>query len=864
MAAHPLDGDGIAFNLFNFLKSRLDDKPLTFKVPDTIIFHNFPTTWYYWAYMPLPDEASVEEEGEQIVKRRNGCHKENCISGEVREKAGKHLEKSNIIQSFVKMQTNPVCDIIASFYQRDSDGLCSVEFMNAEELDTFLNSQHTGILQSFVMPRTDFNDMIQVVWSPKVCHVSRRTNRHKLYEKGPTRYEKALTYEGWSAHSEEDKIGPAAQAKVKKVCQKVVEHLSGTDHRYRIARMVLYMKEDRNHPNVMWLLYSTSFRFVEVRYNEPTRAISFSPPYKTPPSQALRKQVEMPVEMAEARVKPPPSLCTSKTIGNMMADMPEETRDALGTMILQAFHADPALPSCVLSRGISPSRGVSQSRGDGDDRRSARQTMEPLRAVTPPPTGRRSPTGSVASRPHTSPKAMPVFSPVRGQEAEATLAKKLAARQAKRMQKLAASQRREADSCIAEVERRHQATAERHPELTPGKGVFAGLVAHQQEYNEKLWRQVQAMQEAVEHMRHPVMAASTTPRLKDPHRPLPAVRGRPPHVASPSTDQQSAGGGGSGSAVKGLSLGTLPFLNKSGGYDKPSGYASVCSSPRSNTVKVTPLAQQPLFLLKQLHSSVAYKKVSKSIKTAREALRRRNLRLIEEFEDQVDWATVGLTAAAAQVHWPETRTVYESIPVPRLIHEVLQEEESRGMLGTLLFPMEKFQRIQEAKRQTMNLAPFPSVNFVVNVSPPRDLWYGEELKKRKKKATGEPEAKSPHLDASPPELQEPPTQPPVSPTNTSVAAESPSDVDAPSDASADTSQEYVTYGVSLPDKKMGLGTMDALKRHVREVVEEADAQEERQVCEDLLSHMYAAKKAGLLQDVLKRRGSQEVGEGEHG
>lgn len=29
------------------------------------------------------------------------------------------------------------------------------------------------------------------------------------------------------------------------VCQRVVEHLAGADHRYRISRMVLYMKEDR-------------------------------------------------------------------------------------------------------------------------------------------------------------------------------------------------------------------------------------------------------------------------------------------------------------------------------------------------------------------------------------------------------------------------------------------------------------------------------------------------------------------------------------------------------------------------------------------------------------------------------------------
>lgn len=66
----------------------------------------------------------------------------------------------------------------------------------------------------------------------------------------------------------------------------------------------------------------------------------------------------------------------------------------------------------------------------------------------------------------------------------------------------------------------------------------------------------------------------------------------------------------------------------------------------------------------------------------------------------------------------------------------------------------------------MNLAAFPAVNFVVNVSPPRDLWYGEELKKRKKRGSAEPEAKAaPLLEVGLPDLLGPPMQSPVSPSS---------------------------------------------------------------------------------------------------
>eukprot|EP00667_Euglena_gracilis_P001717 EG_transcript_1715 len=875
MAAHPLDGDGIAFNLFHFLKSRLDDKPLTFKVPDTIIFHNFPTTWYYWAHMPMPDETPTmaQEVAGDFVKSRKSLSKESRICGELREKAGKYLEKANIIQSFAKMQTHSSCDIIASFYQRDIDGSCSVEFMNAQELDTFLNSQHTGILQSFVMPRTDFNDMIQVVWSPKVCHVSRRTNRHKLYEKGPTRYEKALTYEGWSAYSEEDKIGPASQAKVQKVCQRVVEHLAGADHRYRISRMVLYMKEDRHQPDVVWLLYSTSFRIVEVRYREPTRVISFSPTYKAPPSQALRQHVEMPPELEEARVKAPPALVASRAVGRLVAELSDEDRDALGTAILEIFQADPALPSCVLNRAASPTLG---NCSDGKKRRPPSKGGR--RSVTPPPpSGRRSPAALADGRPLTSPDPKGP-----GQESEASLAKKVAARQAKRLRQRAASQRREAEAVMAAAARRHRATSGQ-PEADVAKGVYAGLVTQRQAHNEKLWRQVQAMQEAVDHLRSPTPPAPAPLQLKGSHRALPVVRGRtPPRSPSPASEQQWLGGRNSvlkvvdQEATPGVVA--LPFLNKLGGLDKSSAFATLASprmpalglsSPRGpvlgalnlsspRTTKPPAATQQPLLLIKHVHASLAYKKVAQSIKIATDSLRRRHMKLVEEFEDEVDWATVGLTATSAQVHWPEVRTVYESISVPTVIHEVLEGEEGRGLVGTLLLPEEKFQNCQQAKRRSMNLAAFPAVNFVVNVSPPRDLWYGEELKKRKKRGSAEPEAKAaPLLEVGLPDLLGPPMQSPVSPSSTISAGDLQSHVDV-SDTPNDSGEGYVPYCVSLPDKKMGLGTMDALKRFVRQAVIEADDEEERQLCEDLLAHMYATRKAGLLLPAVLQEGRRRL------
>eukprot|EP00992_Anisonema_acinus_P009267 TRINITY_DN5470_c0_g1_i2.p1 TRINITY_DN5470_c0_g1~~TRINITY_DN5470_c0_g1_i2.p1 ORF type:complete len:106 (+),score=28.39 TRINITY_DN5470_c0_g1_i2:71-388(+) len=70
---HPLEGDGTQVNLFHYLWKKgqgLEDQKLKFKIPDTIVFYNFPIIWYYWS------------ESQQ----------------EIRKKGGKELERSNILQ----------------------------------------------------------------------------------------------------------------------------------------------------------------------------------------------------------------------------------------------------------------------------------------------------------------------------------------------------------------------------------------------------------------------------------------------------------------------------------------------------------------------------------------------------------------------------------------------------------------------------------------------------------------------------------------------------------------------------------------------------------------------------------------------
>ena len=44
-----------------------------------------------------------------------------------------------------------------------------------------------GLLQSFVLPGSEYNEVLQAVWSPKICHVNKRINRWKLSDRAHAR-----------------------------------------------------------------------------------------------------------------------------------------------------------------------------------------------------------------------------------------------------------------------------------------------------------------------------------------------------------------------------------------------------------------------------------------------------------------------------------------------------------------------------------------------------------------------------------------------------------------------------------------------------------------------------------------------------
>ncbi|KEG09429.1 hypothetical protein DQ04_05241060, partial [Trypanosoma grayi] len=245
---HPLEGDGLRPLLYMHLwkKDKGSESRLkNVRLPDTVVYeHDFPRAWY-----------TYDSEAKEINKH-----------------PGKMLDAQSIYQYF--SQTTPGCDVVAQFLTTcapedsaaatDEDLLTYVVYFTADALREFLFGQKRkpdGILQKFVLPKgettTRRNAQLQVLWSPLVTVVYKRTNKHRLDELHVPAHLRAATFDGDCHLSELSLVADESKGRLDRLCREVVDHVYFTDRKL-ITRMVMNFKVDDN--NRAWLLWCSSLR----------------------------------------------------------------------------------------------------------------------------------------------------------------------------------------------------------------------------------------------------------------------------------------------------------------------------------------------------------------------------------------------------------------------------------------------------------------------------------------------------------------------------------------------------------------------------------------------------------------------------
>ncbi|CAM9289274.1 unnamed protein product, partial [Ectocarpus fasciculatus] len=242
-----LVGDGISEDFFNYLwmKDELGFGP-SVNIPDTIIYkYGQPIVWYFTS-------ASTGK-----VKKKN---KSNLISGKVEDTFTRNISGYDVIATFVS------ADQDGSLKDEDSTVGTSnrkIEFLDRQGFHDFLYNrfdQSNGILQKFVEPKGNKNEMIRAIWSPKVCLLERSINKIYLHDTGYGLYERCITYEGPEAYSTSVPLrGPVLAGHTQKVTEAIAQHISEvTFSQYQISRLVLNLKVDSR--DKLWVLYASSVR----------------------------------------------------------------------------------------------------------------------------------------------------------------------------------------------------------------------------------------------------------------------------------------------------------------------------------------------------------------------------------------------------------------------------------------------------------------------------------------------------------------------------------------------------------------------------------------------------------------------------
>lgn len=267
---HPLEDDGLCAALYQYLHKNVKGREhamSTVLLPETVVFdHNFPRAWY-----------AYDMKNKEIVKR-----------------PGSMLDAQTMYDTFA--ETVSGCDIVAQFFHTSVNAaeewkavlsakqlqtgqfadqqLTYVEFLTADSLHRFLFDQKRkpdGVLQKFVVPKGEgssrHNFQLQVIWTPYITTVYRRTNRCRLTDHVVPLAERAATFDGAPYLSEETLVADETKHQVTTLCESIAEHVYATEKK-RLSRLILYVKSDDQ--NRMWVLWSSCVRVAPDAMN-PTR-----------------------------------------------------------------------------------------------------------------------------------------------------------------------------------------------------------------------------------------------------------------------------------------------------------------------------------------------------------------------------------------------------------------------------------------------------------------------------------------------------------------------------------------------------------------------------------------------------------------
>ncbi len=255
------DESGFVTNMLHALHTKLPPPPPQQPPPPTAALPhlNLADTLLYKFHLPA-------------------CWYFTAADGTLKKKNKSALTASNIYRQFTRHCSAP-SDVAACHIDPTPRAGVRVRYLDADELHAFLHApveRHRGCLQRFVAPKGCNNAMIEAHWSPKVCLLERRTNRHRVDGAGssasPT--ERCATYDGPEHLSVITNVnGRHVIEGVRSACDRIATHVHAVLARdggapQQVHQMKLFFKVDAR--DRVWLLWCSSIRLVRTPTAAPT------------------------------------------------------------------------------------------------------------------------------------------------------------------------------------------------------------------------------------------------------------------------------------------------------------------------------------------------------------------------------------------------------------------------------------------------------------------------------------------------------------------------------------------------------------------------------------------------------------------
>jgi hypothetical protein len=275
-----IEGDGVVTNMYYFLwrmkeqqaaarENTSFDDHFAIRVPSTVIVeHNYPKAWYYTqkgSSVELDRKLGKDIDSLSILKDFCGTD----MPPASREEGGKAQSPRNkphqiVAAYFCRPKFGGVIVPKEHHSPLDTNAAPSVstivEYMNEAQLRDFLlrrTVREDGFVQKWVHSLGKSNSVIQAVWTPHLCLITRRNNVHAARDIRVSMYERSVTFEGPAHLSTESFVAPHIHYLVERSCEQFVNHML-REHSVAIRRMVLYFKMDTE--NRIWFLWASSVR----------------------------------------------------------------------------------------------------------------------------------------------------------------------------------------------------------------------------------------------------------------------------------------------------------------------------------------------------------------------------------------------------------------------------------------------------------------------------------------------------------------------------------------------------------------------------------------------------------------------------